>query len=113
MKKEKVQSERGALFVARIDALLSKRGEVRKALCDSVGITEQAVCNWKKQNSVPSAETLVKISDYFVVDPHWLLYGRFHGFEESQVVLAQSEYERLKKIEAAAKKMNEALGGAI
>lgn len=44
-------------------------------MCDEIGISLQAITNWKKQNSLPIADTAIKIANYFKVDPNWLVFG--------------------------------------
>lgn len=69
-------NDRGRNLVLQIDKLLSERNIKRQPLCDSVGITLQAISNWKKQNSLPNTETVIKIADFFKVDPKWLVTGQ-------------------------------------
>ncbi len=62
-------------FVIRLEFLIN-RNKISKAwFCDFLGISRQTFCNWKKQKSLPSAETLLKIANYFKVDPNWLVFG--------------------------------------
>ena len=89
--------QRGERLVNQIDGLIYERNEKRQDLCDSIGITLQAITNWKKQNSLPTAETVIKIADYFKVDPKWLITGTIDLPENSSSQPA-SIFDRVYKL---------------
>lgn len=62
-------------FVDRIDLLLSERNEKRPSFCEKVGILPPQISMWKKRNSIPPADTLLRIAKYLNADPGWLLTG--------------------------------------
>lgn len=61
--------------IDRIDELLVKQGKTRQDLANAVGITTSAISTWKKRNSVPLADTAIKIADYLNVSAKYLLTG--------------------------------------
>ena len=65
----------GTLIVERIDELLKKRNLKRQILADAIGISLQSFTDWKKRNTVPSAEIAVKMADFLEVDIRWLITG--------------------------------------
>ena len=88
------KEERGKKLVNRIDELLSFMGEKRQTLCKKTGITPQSITNWKAQNSIPNAETIIKIADFFNVDPKWLIFG-YIDLPEKMAEWPQSIFERV------------------
>ena len=76
----------GERLVNRIDSLLTIRNEKRQKLCDEVGISLQAITNWKKQNSLPSVDSAIKIANYLEVSVDWLITGKltFSGDYDSR-----------------------------
>jgi len=71
-----MQKQNGSDLVDRIDELLKARNIKRQALCDSVGISLQAITNWKTKNSMPLADTAVRIAEYFGVSVDYLVTGK-------------------------------------
>jgi transcriptional regulator with XRE-family HTH domain len=67
--------QNGAELVDRIDELLKARNLKRQALCDTVGISLQGITNWKTKNSMPLADTVVKIAEFFGVSVEYLVTG--------------------------------------
>jgi len=57
---------------------------------ESVGISQQAISNWKSRNSIPKADDLYKIAQKLDVSMEWLLTGhdRINDLtEQEQVIL--------------------------
>lgn len=65
----------GSNLVERIDECLKNRNLKRQALCDAVGITPTAITHWTTRNSMPSADTAIKIANYLDVSVEWLICG--------------------------------------
>lgn len=66
---------RGEKLVNRIDELLEIRGEKRQDLCGNIGISLQAISNWKKQDSLPAVDSAIQIANYLEVSVEWLING--------------------------------------
>lgn len=59
----------------RIQALRKSKGLSQEELADQVGVSRQAVGKWESQQSVPEADKLVALSDFFGVTTDFLLKG--------------------------------------
>lgn len=62
----------------RLDNLLKKRGITPYRLAKDLGISQSCLSEWKRGNSIPKHERLVKIANYFDVPVAYLT-----GKEES------------------------------
>lgn len=71
----------GKDFVERIDKVLKEKQRKRIALAMDIGKKEQAFTDWKRRDTIPSADVVLKIAKYLDVSIEWLLTG-----EEKQVV---------------------------
>ena len=65
----------GEDIVRRIDTLLRERNEKRLSLAEHCGFSLQALSDWSKRGSVPSADKAVAIANYLGVSIEWLLTG--------------------------------------
>ena len=63
-------------FIDRIETLLEERNEKGTHLADSIGIKNQSFSDWKKRGTIPAADIVLKIADYFNVSIDWLLTGK-------------------------------------
>jgi transcriptional regulator with XRE-family HTH domain len=72
------ENSSGEALVNRIDSVLSEIGKSRKELCKVADISIQSINNWKKQNSVPAADTAIKIANYLEVSVEWLINGELN-----------------------------------
>ena len=63
------------LFLCNVEFLVKERNISKQAFCDELGFSRSSFVNWKKQRSIPNAETVIKIADYFRVSPKWLITG--------------------------------------
>lgn len=61
--------------IERIDNLLELEGRTRKDLANAVGITTSAISTWSKRNSVPLADTAIKIADYLGTTVKYIMTG--------------------------------------
>jgi transcriptional regulator with XRE-family HTH domain len=67
---------KGADIVARIDSRLHEIKKSRKDACAAAGLkSSQSITGWKKQNSIPIADTALRIADFLGVSYRWLLSG--------------------------------------
>ncbi|MCR4626361.1 MAG: helix-turn-helix domain-containing protein, partial [Treponema sp.] len=63
------------LFLLNVESLVTERNITKQAFCDELGFSRSSFVNWKKQSSIPNGDTVIKIADFFKVDPKWLLTG--------------------------------------
>jgi|GEM_PF-6942503 len=63
------------MVLDRILTLMSDRGVKAKELTSSTGINHGAISEWKSGRSKPSAEAIIKLSEYFGVSTDFLLKG--------------------------------------
>jgi transcriptional regulator with XRE-family HTH domain len=64
-----------APIIARIDDLLAAQKRGRKDLMAAVGINRGALTNWDIRETVPAADTALRIADYLGVSVRWLVTG--------------------------------------
>lgn len=62
-------------FSDRLDLLLTEKKETRTHLAEVIGITNQSFSDWKKRGTIPSADIVLKIANYFKVSIDWLING--------------------------------------
>lgn len=60
----------------RIFALLKEKKLKQKDLALSTGVSEQAISDWKKKGTNPSAEYISAIADFLKVSTDYLLTGK-------------------------------------
>ena len=61
------------IFSSRLRALRTKRGLSQPQLAKELGMIKQRVNNWESGLSLPSADVLVALSDYFGVSVDYLV----------------------------------------
>lgn len=61
-------------FQRRLRELLDREGETQQKLAEAVGVSRQAIGQWKDGNTLPDVNSLTKIADYFKVTSDSLLY---------------------------------------
>lgn len=66
-------------FISRLEALLNDRKISNKQMCLDIGITTSAVTTWKKRNTIPSADVVLKIAKYLDVSLEYLITGEEKG----------------------------------
>lgn len=66
---------KGTAIVDRIDSILKAKNIKRAYLAEKVGISQQSFTDWKRRNTVPTADVAYKIAQYFGVSMEWLLTG--------------------------------------
>lgn len=79
--------------------LLQKFGVSSYEVAKKAGVTQTALSNWKAGRSVPKAETMKKIADYFGVTVDYLMTG--NGIDIEQSVMTDQEkiiYEYAKRL---------------
>ncbi len=68
----------------RIFLLLKEKGLTQKALSEYTGISQPAITDWKKKGTNPSADKIVKLSEFLGVSVYYLLTGKEESFPASQ-----------------------------
>ncbi len=61
------------IFIERLLNLLKEKGIPRKKMLDDLGLANGSFVNWQTRGSIPNAETLSRIADYFEVTSDYLL----------------------------------------
>ena len=85
------------LFLSNVESLVREHNLSKQAFCDELGFSRSSFINWKKQSSIPNGETVIKIADYFKVDPKWLVTGTIDLPENSSSQPA-SIFDRVYKL---------------
>ena len=90
-------------FFSRIDELLSKKGITQKALAENLGLSSsQIYANWKKRNSIPSADIAVKIADFLRTSVEYLVTGKEQPKDKQADKQQKAVQKELEKIIASA-----------
>ena len=55
------------IFIRNFESLRKQAGISRQKVFDEIGLSRTQFVNWKKQNSLPCAETIFLIAKYFDV----------------------------------------------
>ena len=82
---------------SRIDDLLNQWGVSQKDLCTKINISSAALSSLRKSNGVPAADTAIAISEFFRVDPIWLIKGQLN-FSDSYDSRPSEVYDRIQKL---------------
>lgn len=81
----------------RIELLLKEWNIKQKDLCEQIQISSPAISSLKRTDGVPSADTALKIANYFKVDPTWLVFGEI-DFPKSYDSRPSEIYNRISKL---------------
>lgn len=77
-------------FTDRLEKLIEEKSVSKKEFSEKVGITTQALYDWKKRNTVPSADIACKIADFLNTTVEYLVTGNSSD-------IYKDKYENLKK----------------
>lgn len=78
----------GKGFVDRIDMILKQKNRKRLALAEEIGLSVQTFTDWKRRDSIPSADIALQISKYLNVPLEWLITGEeTNPFQKSSETL--------------------------
>lgn len=69
-------------IIDRIIALIEERGITASRMLLDLGLSRSAVTEWEKGKAKPSAESIIKIADYFNVSSDYLL-GRSEPYSST------------------------------
>ena len=78
----------GIELINRIDEILSEKGKSRKDFAKEINIQPNTMGNWKTNNSMPPADTIILIANALDVSTDWLL-NENNGFEERDLFFNQ------------------------
>lgn len=87
-------------IVDRIDLVLSELHQSRIDLCNTIGITRQAITNWKKNNGLPVVDKALKIAEYLNVSIEWLINGKLNNQRFNSKIIADCINEKLNSLDA-------------
>jgi repressor LexA len=65
----------GKLIFERVEQLRKAQGKLQKDICDYAGIAVQTLGNWDRHDSMPAADTAIRVAEYLGVSVHWLITG--------------------------------------
>lgn len=68
-------------FIDRVEKLIEKKGVTKKDFAAKIGITQQAIYDWKKRQTIPSADIAVKIANYLNTSVEYLVTGSEPGIK--------------------------------
>lgn len=68
-------------FIDRVEKLIEKSGVTKKDFAAKIGITQQAIYDWKKRQTIPSADIAVKIANYLNTSVEYLVTGSEPGIK--------------------------------
>lgn len=94
----------------RLDMLLREHGITPYRLAKNIGMSQSSLSEWKRGNSVPKYENMVKIADYFNVPVSYLTGKEYvkPEIEDSHEAVGEGDKELLKRlIEVASEKLAE------
>ena len=78
----------GIDLINKIDEILAENKKTRTAFAKEINIQTNTMGNWKSNNSMPPADTIVQIAKALNVSVDWLLNDNEH-FEEMQQILGE------------------------
>ena len=86
--------------------VVKEKGIKKGAFYKYAGITSNTIINWRKQNSIPAADTAIKMAEFLNVSVKWLIMG-----EEDE--MSNDEIEMLKSYRLLDKKDKDEIMGII
>ena len=84
------------LFVDRILNLISEKGITKNKLLRDLDLSKNSFVNWQNRGTVPNAESLSKIADYFGVSTDYLL-GKT-DIKTEPVKIEEEQVYKIKKL---------------
>lgn len=85
-------------FAVRLRLLLAETNTTQPMIAEAIGVSRQAIGQWKDGNTLPDIVSLAKIADYFNVSSDYLL-GRsdVRCIERSEIISSAQVHENAKK----------------
>ncbi len=88
----KIKLMTGKEFAERIDFVLSKRKQSRKAITTDLNISSSTISSWAAgRGSIPNANIVAQIAEYLNVTTDWLITGK----EPKHFECSESEQKHL------------------
>ena len=69
----------------KIEACYTAQGKNRKNFAAEIGVPESTIRNWQRYNSVPAADVLYKIAQYFKVPMEYFLEGSENPMSDREI----------------------------
>ena len=85
-------------FSERLEFLLEKKGVSKVEVALIAGISTQTFYDWKKKNTVPSADTAVKIAQYLETSVEYLITGKEESPLADKVEKLENKIDSIRKI---------------
>ena len=104
MKKNRICS--GIELIKRIDEILSEKGISRKEFAKELNIQPNTMGNWKTNNSMPPADTIVRIADALNVSIDWLLTGKEFHYVNNQIDFNEEQKFIINRLESIRDNVN-------
>ena len=84
------------MFIIRLQELLNETNTTKSQIALKTNIPLQTICNWFERGSLPTADKVIKLADYFEVSTDYLL-GRSNdvGIVEIKKELSHDQQELL------------------
>lgn len=90
-------------FFTRVDEVLRRKDITQKALAEHLGLSScQIYANWKKRNSIPSADIAVKIAQFLNVSVEWLVIGKEQQRDKQIKTIMKAVKKEIEKTLASA-----------
>lgn len=90
-------------FFTRVDEVLRRKDITQKALAEYLGLSScQIYANWKKRNSIPSADIAVKIAQFLNVSVEWLVIGKEQQRDKQIKTIMKAVKKEIEKTLASA-----------
>jgi len=82
------------MFYERFEALCRKNGYTPSAACLAMGRSKNLAAKWKSTGSMPSAEVLNQIAEFFDVSVDYLLGKSDNDAEDESIRARQEAFDR-------------------
>lgn len=88
-------------FSERLENLLIEKNIKRTALASDIGILNQSISDWKRRNTIPSADIVLKIANYLGVSMEYLITGEDHNSTNAKLFeqLPEEELQKYKIVQ--------------
>ena len=79
--------------LARIENLMELRGMTQKQFCDASEINTSTYCTYKKRDTIPGTEILIRMASALNCSTDYLLKGKDYYIDPEVAILAQEMKE--------------------
>lgn len=77
----------------RINTLMLEHNISKEELCEKINIKLSTFDSWKKRNTIPTTEILLKISIYFQFPIDYLLTGNYYNITNFNLIYKQGFHD--------------------